>query len=243
MDWGLDAMETIFLSYTYRPHPDHERNLEQLHRCVVRAVEAMGLRIIDGVDVGGRALDDALRKRIADADALIALLTPQVGDAGGGVNPAFVLSEFQYAEGQGKPTIRILHDLLVMGGLGAGNEYIPYQPGKEVEVLLKLMNTIVLWRREHGQRARVRIEPADLTKRYDEGDGYRCEFKVISQNGIHGDFQRARLAKEPGAAYAVLPKLRQGDRVLLRFRQGDKTWQAPDVIDPFVGGVRLEEQP
>ena len=70
-------MEKVFLSYTYRPHPDHEANLERLRRCVVRAIEAMGLRIIDGVDVGGRPLDDALRRRIQDADALIALVTPQ----------------------------------------------------------------------------------------------------------------------------------------------------------------------
>ena len=44
-------------------------------------------------------LDEALRKRIEGADALIALVTPQAGDAGTLVRPAFVLDEFQYAEG------------------------------------------------------------------------------------------------------------------------------------------------
>jgi hypothetical protein len=62
-------METVFLAYTYRPHPDHEDDLEKLRRYVVRAIEAMGLRVVDGVDVGGRPLDDALRKRIEDAEA------------------------------------------------------------------------------------------------------------------------------------------------------------------------------
>lgn len=65
-----DAMNSVFLSYTYRPHPDHEQELERLRRYVVRVLEAMDLRIADGVDLGGRPLDDALRQRIRDADAL-----------------------------------------------------------------------------------------------------------------------------------------------------------------------------
>ncbi len=53
-------METIFLSYTYQPHPDHHASLEYLRRCVIRVIEAMDLSVIDGVDVGGRTLDSAL---------------------------------------------------------------------------------------------------------------------------------------------------------------------------------------
>jgi hypothetical protein len=202
---GFDAMEKIFLSYTYRPHPDHEASLERLRRSVVRAIEAMGLRIIDGVDVGGRPLDGTLEKRIQDADALIALVTPQQLDGAGDVaNPEFVLSEFQYARGQGKPTMRVLHHLLIARGLGAGSEYTPYTPGSELDVVLKLMNTIALWRREYGKVARVRIEPDDLARRYDENEGDRCEFQVISPDGM-SDFKRVNLWQEPGAAYALLP--------------------------------------
>ncbi len=234
-------MEKLFLSYTYRPHPDHENELERLRKFVVRTIEAMGLRVLDGVDVGGRPLDDALKKRIEDADGLIALVTPQANDAGDIADPAFVLSEFQYAEGLRKPTMRVLHELLRARGLGAGNEYTPYQPGREIDVILKLMNTIALWKRDYGKAARVRIEPDDLAARYDETQGDRCEFQVISQTGQFRDFERASLGLEPGAAYAILPKLKEGERVRLRLRQGGKMWQSRHAIDPFVGGVRLEE--
>lgn len=137
-------MDSVFLSYTYRPHPDHEASLERLRRYVVRAVEAMGLRVVDGVDVGGRPLDEALRARIRDTDALIALVTPQADDAGAVVEPAFVLSEFQFAQGQDKPTLRVLHQALAPRGLGAGNEYAPYAPGGELDVILKVMHSIAL---------------------------------------------------------------------------------------------------
>lgn len=235
-------MEKLFLSYTYRPHPQHEADLERLRKCVVRAIEAMGLRIIDGVDVGGRPLDDALRKRIEDADALVALVTPQADDAGNVIDPTFVLSEFQYAEGQKKPTMRVIHHLLAARGLGAGNEYTPYRSGAEVDVILKLMNTIALWTRDYGKVARVRVEPEELAARYDEAQGHRCEFQVISATGDFRDFERTRFQLEPGAAYIVLPKMRPGERVRLRVQMGAKTWQSRYAIDPFVGGVRLEER-
>ncbi|KIU51790.1 MULTISPECIES: hypothetical protein [Bradyrhizobium] len=239
-------MEKVFLSYTFRPHPDHEANLERLRRHVIRAIEAMGLRVVDGVEVGGRPLDNALRKRIEEADALIALVTPQADDTNALIEPAYVLSEFLYAEGQAKPTMRVWHYKLPMhGGIGRDNEYTPYNPdtpGKDVDVILKLLATIALWKREYGQVARVRIEPDEITAQYDEAQGDRCDFQVISLDGGFRDFQRASFLPEPGAAYAVLPKLRVGDRVRLRLRQGNKTWQSRHAIDPFVGGVRLEEQ-
>ncbi len=235
-------MNSVFLSYTYRPHPAHEAELERLRRYVVRVVEAMGLRILDGVDLGGRPLDEALKQRIRDADALVALVTPQADDDNDLVDPAFVLSEFQFAEGLGKPTLRILHHLLAARGLGAGNEYQAYKPGAEADAIVKLMNTVVTWRREHGRAAHVRIEPDELAAQYDETQGDRCEFQVISQTGDFRDFARASLLLKPGAAYAVLPKLREGETVRLRLRQGGRTWQSRHAIDPFVGGVRLEER-
>jgi hypothetical protein len=234
-------MEKVFLSYTYRPHPDHKADLDRLRGYVFRAIEAMGLRIIDGADVGGRPLDDALKKRIEDAEALIALVTPQADGAGNVVEPAFVLSEFQYAEGQKKPTMRVWHPLIVPRGLGAGNEYTHYTPGSELDVILKLMNTIALWRQDYARAARVRIEPDDLAVRYDEREGDRCYFQVISLTGSYGEFERAKVWQDPGAAYAHL-KLREGERVRLRLCKGGRKWES-GFFDPFVGGVRLEPVP
>lgn len=243
-------MEKVFLSYTYRPHPDDEACLERLRRCVVRSLEAMDLLVVDGVDVGDGPLDDALRQKIKDADALIALVTPQSDDAGNIVEPEFVLSEFQHAEGGGKPTIRVLHQGLAARGLGlaarrlgAGNEYAPYTPGKEVDVILKLINTVKLWRSVHGQRAHVRIEPKDLAAGYDEKKGDRCQFQAISPTAGFLDYEPADVWLEPGAAYAVLKKVRKGDRVRLRLSRGGKAWESPDPVDPFNGAVHLEVQP
>lgn len=235
-------MEKVFLSYTYRSHPAHEGELGFLRGCVIRAIEAMGLRVVDGVDVGGRALDEALRDRIRDADALVALVTPQADAAGVLIDPAFVLSEFQFAEGQGKRTMRVLHNVLGPRGLGAGNEFTTYTPGRELDVILKLMNTIAIWRQDLGQRARLRIEPEDLAISYDETRGDECLFQLISPDGTYHKFEKARLWQEPGAAYALLPMVREGARIRLRLNQGGSTWQSRQAINPFVGSVTLQRQ-
>lgn len=234
-------MKSVFLSYTYRPHPAHAEALDKLRRHVVRALEAIGLRVIDGVDVGGRPLDDALRKLIDDSDALIALLTPQSNEQGDPVNPEFVLSEFHYANGR-KPTMRVLDPHLNPKGLGDNNEYVSYAPGKELDVILKLLDTVAIWRRDFGSVARIRIEPEELAARYDEKKGDRCEYQLISPSGEFQDFERIKVSLDPGAAYALLPKMREGVRVRLRLEQGGKTWQSKYAIDPFIGGVRLEEK-
>ncbi len=213
-----------------------------MYRYVVKAVEAVGLRVIDGVDVGGRPLDSALKQRIEDADALIALVTPQDDGEGKEVDPAFVLSEFHFAEGQQKPTVRVLHHSLEARGLGAGNEYIAFSSGNEADVIVKLLSTIAVWRRRHGRVARVRIEPEEIVIRYDESQGDRCEFQLISGVDGYEDYKPAMVWPEPGAAYAVLPKLRDSDRVRLRIIQGGNTWQTRHAINPFVGGVSLEKQ-
>jgi hypothetical protein len=235
-------METLFLSYTYHPHPDHEGDLERLRKTACRAIEAMGLRIIDGVDVGGRPLDAVLQERIEESDCLVALMTPQADAAGAVVEPRFVFDEFQYARGQKKPTMKVLHSLLLNRGLGASGEYTSYQPGNELIVVVKLMNTIALWIREHGRRARVRLEPDAVAARYDENEGDRCECQVIGRAGGFGKYGPVPVALDPGAAFAVLPKLRDGDRVRLRVTRRGRVWETRYAIDPFVGGVSLEER-
>lgn len=236
-------METIFLSYTYKPHPDHEERLDYLRRALIRVIESMELRVIDGVDVGGRPLDAALQERIEKSDALLAILTPQQSADGSIDDPKFVISEFQHANALKIPTLRVIHDALIPRGLAAGNEYVPYKPDNEIDVVLKLMRTIAVWKREYGRVVSVRIEPDNLASQYDEDQADKCEYQLIRADGTFEAFQRARVRLDPGAFYAELPKLLETDRVRLRMKLKGKAWRSKHAINPFVGGVRLEEQP
>jgi hypothetical protein len=170
----------------------------------------------------------------------VALVTPQADAANQVVDPTFVLGEFQFAHGCQKPTMKVLHELLANRGLGGGSEYTPYKPGAELAVVLKLLNTIALWLTEHGRSTKVRIEPEAAAFGYDESTGDRCECQVIGRGGEYGKYEEAKLLLEPGAAYAKLPKLREGERVRLRVRRNGRQWDSRYPIDPFVGGITLE---
>ena len=75
--------------------------------------------MVDAQDLGGRGLDSEIQKRIGEAKATIALFTPQADAAGNVDPPQFVASEFQHARSLDKPTLRIIHNELVLRGLGA----------------------------------------------------------------------------------------------------------------------------
>ena len=90
-------MQRVFLSYTYRSHPEHASEIDALQRMIRRVIESVDLRVVDGQDLGGRALDQEIERRINESDALIALFTPQADAQGNKVLPEFVSTEFQRA--------------------------------------------------------------------------------------------------------------------------------------------------
>jgi hypothetical protein len=51
-------MERIFLSYTYNPHPDCAGVTERPQLAARVVIESLGLRVVDGVDLGGRLIKE-----------------------------------------------------------------------------------------------------------------------------------------------------------------------------------------
>lgn len=49
-------MDTIFLSYTYNPHPDYKDETEELVKNIKIIAESHELRVVTGVDLGGNSL-------------------------------------------------------------------------------------------------------------------------------------------------------------------------------------------
>jgi hypothetical protein len=90
-----------------------------------------------------------------------------------------VLSEFDYANGAKKPTFRVVHKAFAPTGLNSNNEYAQFHAGMELNVVVKLMDTIAVWRLEHGTVARLRLEPDQLASQYDENQGLRVEPGVL----------------------------------------------------------------
>jgi hypothetical protein len=232
-------MQRVFLSYTYRPHPDHVAELDALQRATRRVIEAMGLQVVDGQDLGGAGLDTAIQKRIKETDATIALFTPQVDDAGNKVIPTFVSTEFQHARALGKPTSRVIHTAPALQGLGAGEEHVLFQPDKLVDVVLKVIQTLALWKHEFGRPVQIQVQPDHLAEQFGERNNDRCEYELlIAGRSDPQPAQTTRLWPEPGAAYVYVPNFVDGAKVRVRLTVNGENWQSRFVI-PQMGGVAL----
>jgi len=231
-------MKHVFLSYTYRPHPDHIAETDVLQRTVRRVIEAMDLRVIDGMDLGGRPLDAEIDKRIAEADAMIALVTPQANPAGDKILPDFVSTEFQTARALGKPRLRVLHTELVARGLGAAEEHAPFDPAKTLDVVMKLLGTIALWKKEYGRAVQIRIEPDDLVSRFDTRRNDRCEYALMIQSGAALPLRQTTLWREPGGPLVHVPNFVDGARVSVQLTVNGERWQSP-FVSPQLAGIAL----
>jgi hypothetical protein len=231
-------MQRIFLSYTYDSHPAHAQDLAQLERQLRRVIEAMGLRVIDGQHLGGHALKATIQQRIKGADALIALYTPQTDGACNLVPPQYVATEFLHARGIGKPALCIEHHELTMRGLGANDEHVRYHPDELLEVVMKVLQTLAVWKEEQGRPVQIRIEPVELAHQYDEGRMDRCEYELLREGEAKASPPLpASIVPEPGSAYVHVPNFVEGMRVRVKLTVGGDQWRSTFVQPHMAGGA------
>lgn len=231
-------MQQVFLSYTYNPHPDFTADGADLLRRVSTVIESMDLRIVTGEDLAGQGLTPAVQDRIARADALVALLMPWKDSAGNQVAPPWVIDEFAYARGLGKRSIRVLHPTVVAAGMFAAHEYIAFEPGNVADVLLKLMKTLALWKRESGRPMEIEIA-LDAAGRPFDPNNVRCEFQLF-RNYEESNWLPAKIWPQPGALYAYLPGVPDQAKLRLRLQRDTELWQS-DYTSP-VGRVQLSRR-
>ena len=233
-------MQRIFLSYTFEPHPDHADCLKALEPQLRRVIEALELRVVDGRNLAGGGLTTEIERRISEADALIAVFTPQANAVGGIEFPHFVASEFQFAHAAGKPTFRIQHsDLGPPRGLDAGAEHMLYAQDKLLDVVMKVLQTVAIWKSERGRPVQIRIYPDELAQRFDDSRNDSCEYQLLLANQSKPSSpQPTMLFPEPGAAYVHVPNFIPGAKVRIRLNvQGDQ-WRS-EFVEPQMGGVAL----
>lgn len=229
-------MQQVFLSFTYNPHPDYVAESELLRRRVSIVIEAMDLRVATGEDLGGEALTDEVKARIADADAHVALITPWQDKLGNKVQPQWVVEEFAHAKALGKPAIRLLHKDFAAAGMYAANEYIAVDPANPTDALLKLMRTLALWKKDGGRPMDIEIAPDEGGAHFEPAKVKRCEFQLFL-NYQEGPWLPATVWPQPGAMFAHLNRVPEQAKLRLRLQIGEETWES--AFHNPVGRVQL----
>lgn len=229
-------MQQVFLSFTYKPHPDHVDETEELRRRVSMVIESMDLRVVTGEDIGGEALTAEIKERIDRSDALVALLTPWKDPPGNKVAPPWVNDEFTYAKAKDKRAFRISHPDFAGAGMYAAHEYTTYTKESLADTLLKLMKTLALWRKESGRPMEIEIALDAAGQRFDPARVRACEFQLF-RNYEESDWRKATIWPQPGALYAYLPAVPDQAKLRLRLQLDNETWLS-DYQSP-VGRVQM----
>lgn len=232
-------MQSVFLSFTYNPHPDHVAETEDLRRRVSTVIESMDLRVVTGEDLGGEALSDEIRTRIEKCDALVALVTPWRDRLGQKVEPPWVRDEFNHAKAMKKRAFRIAHPDYAGGGMYAAHEYTTYTQDTLADVLVKLIKTLSLWRRASGRPLRIEIAPGG-GQQFPRVAKPDCRYKLL-RDYQETDWFKASVWPQPGALYAFVPGVPDDAKLMLQLKLDNETWES-DFQDP-IGRVQMTRQP
>ena len=233
-------MERIFLSYTYNPAAPYKQETENLIKHIKIMIDAMGLSVLDGMDIGGWAIDSEIQNRITASDGLIAVMTPWQNNQGNIAIPPYVQAEYNIAQAQKKPTIRVIHESLQVQGMFSNHEYIPHSAAHEVKTVLKLMRTISLWKKEAGHNITVEVKPSELGARFDEHNpGHQCQYQLLVDHTYTG-WNKAEFWNEPGATFAFIRNVPDESKLQLRLTLGNELWDSP--FSDSMGQITLHKR-
>lgn len=209
-------MERIFLSFHY------DDAGKRLANQVERLVKAHGLRVETGERLGGAVLGQEITKRIDESDALISLLTERTEDR----NNNWVRDERTYAHGRDKPTIAVLQKGVDDGGLFQAHERIDYDPDEPVSAIIRVAETIGLWRQRSGRIIPVQIEPKEAAQfALDKQEFAKIEYRFWNV-GEASDWRKANPFPKAGGVLAYLRGVPDGHEIQLRIDDGNTSWSS-----------------
>jgi hypothetical protein len=215
----------VFLSFAFN-------HGQPLTKAVERLLASHDIEIITGRRLGGETVDEAVKARILEADALVALVTRRAEIVGGGwtTSPA-VIEELTFARdqkfaGKEKRAIGIIEDGVTFLSM-ANYETLPYQESQPLEAILALSETIASWRLDIGQELKVQILPGPLAETLGENEELTCTHRFVEKD-IQTPWKPIPAIAEDEGTFIYLRGVRSSQKIQLRVLDETQkvTWQS-----------------
>lgn len=193
-----------------------------------RILFSHGVRPVTGHHTGGGALEDGVKQRINESDCLIALATRRGEIVEGGWNThPWVINEYGHAKGEGMDAIAIVEQGVDWRGMYAAHEYIALDRDHPSDALLKLSNTIGVWKDKAGESWRLQVLPEELAENLEmQGANIECTYRTVDQ-GNYGDWHSVTPVPEPGGVFLYVKGLRDRHLVEVRVTTPNGQWKSP----------------
>ena len=172
-------MNKVFLAYSYR-----DENKSLIAAAIDPLVRSHNLLPIAGDTLGGEALTPAVLDLIAKSDALVALMTRDSKVDGEDKYKAtnWVLTELTNARTRKQRAIAVVEKDVDTSGMFADNEYIPFDRANPLPAIIKLSQTIALWKSDAGRSLEIRVLPP-MAGNLALTDKTKCEYRLIPPLG------------------------------------------------------------
>jgi hypothetical protein len=201
-------MNKVFVAFPFKPRsgPAVRKVVDRIGRLI----KSHGLVPATGESLGGNSLTPAVKKLIAESDALIALLTREERISGKNkwLASDWVKSEITTGRAIGKPAIALVEPEVDVKGLFAENEYIVLDLNKPLETLLQLSETIRVWKEETGRYLLVRLLP-DAAAAAAQNRNSECRIRLVPPNGAGGGWQKGEIRILPGGVFVGVPSVKE----------------------------------
>ena len=230
-------MNKIFLAYSFRPEN------ERLVRDIDRVVQSHGLVLVTGEILGGAGLTPAIQERIKHSDALVALMTREekIADQEAWRPTGWVNSEYISARGRSQRATAILESSVRLDGAYAENEHISLDRQSPCEAMIRLSETIGLWKFESGRPLEIRLLP-DAAATLAASENAKCWYRLIPPSGDQPAWKEGQARQKPGGVFLVIPGVKQDEAIEVKILEGNAArWRS--VESPQWVHVELRNVP
>lgn len=220
-------MQSVFLSFHFNAPTDRDQHDKNLAGHVDLLLRSHGLNVVNGGTLGGAALTKAVMDRIDECEALVALMTRRevIRQASNGAPETYsthlwVRDELMHARQNRKRTIALIETNVDHGGAYQEHEWIAYDRADPLGAILKLTDTVGLWRRESGRMVPIQIMPATLAAKVGKAPGAVCEYRQMVPGKPWSAWVSMMVVPTKGGTFAYAEGVRDDTLVQVRVMVG-----------------------
>jgi hypothetical protein len=179
----------VFVGYGYN---EQDKWIEERVFPILRCV---GFVVVDGRDMHGKVLQEEVKRRLDQADAVIGFFTIREGQGDADfTSHTWVRDEVVYAITRGKPVIPVKETgVKVPEGLIGNRQYVPLDQKDRLACVSELLLAL-------GSRKlrRVRLDPSDDALRaslwkWRNMAGFTIRYRTQNMEGLESEFRNGRL--------------------------------------------------
>jgi hypothetical protein len=137
-----------------------------------------------------------------------------------------VIDEYGIARQQQRPAIAMIERDVAFGGAYGNDEHVPFDRGERCEAMIRLSETIGLWKNEAGRSLEIRLLP-EAAATLASNDNAKCEYRLVSPPAPPTPWREAAARPTPGGVFLTVPGVKLEQAIQVKISEGNVArWQS-----------------